>query len=489
MKSQTLNLNQLNQKALKIAIVFFIGLVIFNSIILLGIYRHGVKYYHDITIESMVNEISIVSDSLDIKLHEYIVSHDISKTDDHYEKFIAPLNALHKRLKNVKYIYTTYKEKNGDIFFGSNTVTKLENNYEGLISKNFFKGRYQDYPEYLEMAWSKKTMQVSSSSYCDKWGCFLGVFKPFFNSNNKIIGVLVLEVEESSYLVVLQKYRKMLVTLYFVLIVISFGLAFWMYKTQDTLIGNYQHEIETKKELEIKENMLIQESKLAEIGKLMAGITHEINNNIAVIQMASNMGKMMIQRKTPNNTFDTHEKNYEKISEVTQKMTDTIHSMKSIVRNSEDDQSQPVNVKEMITEIFKLLRIKAKNIDCDIRITNLDNSTVCCKRTQIEQVLLNLISNSFDAISTHNGPKWVEIKYMDDKDYDYIHVIDSGLGISLPLRKKIEKGFYTTKGNGQGSGMGLMISKTILEKHQGSLDYIEDVHTHFRLKIPKNQKA
>jgi signal transduction histidine kinase len=94
-----------------------------------------------------------------------------------------------------------------------------------------------------------------------------------------------------------------------------------------------------------------------------------------------------------------------------------------------------------------------------------------CHFTQMFQVFVNLISNSIDAM----GPlpdKWIEMKLVEQNETTRIikiHVTDAGNGIPKKAQDKIFNAFYTTKGRGVGSGLGLSLCKNIIEAHNGIL--------------------
>jgi signal transduction histidine kinase len=92
-----------------------------------------------------------------------------------------------------------------------------------------------------------------------------------------------------------------------------------------------------------------------------------------------------------------------------------------------------------------------------------------CRPTEIAQVLVNLLNNSYDAIEKL-GTKKISIntKILDDETFE-ISVTDSGKGIPPEIQDKIMQPFFTTKEFGKGTGIGLSISKGIIESHDGAL--------------------
>jgi signal transduction histidine kinase len=107
--------------------------------------------------------------------------------------------------------------------------------------------------------------------------------------------------------------------------------------------------------------------------------------------------------------------------------------------------------------------------------------------TQLSQVFVNLINNSVDAIE-ELAQKWIKFEMDEDKDYITIKVSDSGKGIPIDIQEKMFKPFFTTKGLGKGTGLGVGICNKIVTKiHKGEF-YIDNqsVNTTFVVKLPKN---
>jgi signal transduction histidine kinase len=109
-----------------------------------------------------------------------------------------------------------------------------------------------------------------------------------------------------------------------------------------------------------------------------------------------------------------------------------------------------------------------------------------CRPNQIAQILLNLISNSIDALENLSD-KFIKIIVSENTDHISIHFRDSGKGIDPVIAAKIMNPFFTTKPPGKGTGMGLGISKGLAKKHGGDLVYLlPEKHTTFLLTLPKN---
>jgi hypothetical protein len=118
-----------------------------------------------------------------------------------------------------------------------------------------------------------------------------------------------------------------------------------------------------------------------------------------------------------------------------------------------------------------------------------DEIECLCIPIQIEQVLVHLINNSIDAISTLDE-KWIKLEAVAHGDFVEISVSDSGLGISQEITQKIMLPFFTTKEIGKGIGLGLSISRGIIEKHGGTIYPDQEAkNTRFVIQLPMHEAA
>jgi C4-dicarboxylate-specific signal transduction histidine kinase len=111
---------------------------------------------------------------------------------------------------------------------------------------------------------------------------------------------------------------------------------------------------------------------------------------------------------------------------------------------------------------------------------------VACREVQIAQVLTNLLQNAFDAAQAQPGDKWVRLDVAETDAAVVLSVVDCGTGVPPALKARIMEPFFTTKPVGEGTGLGLSLSKRIAEAHDGSLEVDEDGgHTRVSLRLPR----
>ena len=231
------------------------------------------------------------------------------------------------------------------------------------------------------------------------------------------------------------------------------------------------------------EEQLIEEAKMAEMGKMIGAITHEINNPIGIIKSQAMIGLMMLQKG--NNEIEGLTKLFQSVKNNCERTNEIIINIKNAVsKKLNADEIGVFPLKSVIDRAVGFMKIKLDKTSIKVNIEFNENDVVFGNFGQLEHVFLNLISNSIDAIKDQVNP-WIKIQYRQDASHYYITSIDSGLGIPDEYLRKIEKGFFTSKGSGKGSGQGLVLCKKILRNHGGELYYVKAANTTFELKLPK----
>lgn len=238
------------------------------------------------------------------------------------------------------------------------------------------------------------------------------------------------------------------------------------------------------KELEESHSIIRQRTKLAALGEMAGSLAHEIRNPLAIIQGRARNIVRQIERDPSQ---------VQSINEFAQKIVDTGERIEKIMkglysfsRNGEEDEYTITPVAPVIEETLVLCSERFKNGNVEIIVESLPEvPRISCSPVQIQQVLLNLMNNAYDAIEK-NEEKWVRVSAEEKGDFVEIYVTDSGKGIPPEIQEKLSQSFFTTKGSGKGVGLGLSISKTIVEKHGGKFFYEPNCpNTRFVLRLPK----
>jgi len=226
---------------------------------------------------------------------------------------------------------------------------------------------------------------------------------------------------------------------------------------------------------------LTQAEKLSAAGQLLAGIAHEINNPLAVILGTSSL---MVQELTDPAQVDSARI----IEKQAQRAGDLIRHLLAFSRQTEMENQELEDlvavVKESLEFVRPHLRLKKASLEfampADLRLHARLN------RTQIQQVLVNLITNSQHAIEQHGEKGRITISVDTDGKNAFLTVQDNGTGMSRETREKLFQPFFTTKKKGSGTGLGLSISREIAARHHGELtcDSTMGRGSRFQLRLP-----
>jgi signal transduction histidine kinase len=243
-------------------------------------------------------------------------------------------------------------------------------------------------------------------------------------------------------------------------------------------VSDYQLELRNlNRDLENKISLRAQElldaqakvdhnARLSAIGEMAAQVAHEVNNPLAIVSGKTQvlMAKM---RKAGLREYD---QDLIQIEKTVQRMVKIVRSLRILSRDSSNDRMKYELMSEIIDEALILFHEKLKSKQISLTLTGHDlGFSILCRKAQIEQVLVNLINNSIDALETLET-RWLEIKIYVENNQLLLVITDSGPGISESLHQKIWQAFFTTKEVGKGTGIGLAISKKIIENHTASID-------------------
>ncbi len=226
-------------------------------------------------------------------------------------------------------------------------------------------------------------------------------------------------------------------------------------------------EIENQKQKIQIENS----SKMAALGVMSSGLAHEINNPLATISGRVQLMQMVLRQvadQMKSTQFDKLEKSIEVIQKTILRISKIIKGLRSFARESDGDPFESIKLNDVVetTLSFCESRFSSRGIDVQIQVEK--DLVFHGRSTEISQVLLNALNNSFDAIETRTD-KWIKLMVEKKSEKIVIKIQDSGPGIPQQLREKIMIPFFTTKEVGNGTGLGLSVSRGILESHGGRL--------------------
>jgi two-component system NtrC family sensor kinase len=225
---------------------------------------------------------------------------------------------------------------------------------------------------------------------------------------------------------------------------------------------------------------LVHSEKLASLGVLAGGVAHEINNPLMVILgrtelmlMADSMG-------------DEGKKNLDTIRHETERIAKIVQNLLTFSRKSRQEKIESVEVAEALERTLMLSehQLTVANVEV-LKEIEPDMPTIDANAGQLQQVFMNLIINAHHAMPD-GGRLSIKTGTTPD-DHVFIEISDTGCGIPAEDINRIFDPFFTTKDEGKGTGLGLAVSRNIVENHGGEIGVHSTigVGTTFRVVLPR----
>ncbi|MCB1230715.1 MAG: PAS domain-containing protein [Verrucomicrobiae bacterium] len=264
---------------------------------------------------------------------------------------------------------------------------------------------------------------------------------------------------------------------------------------------------EKNKELEVTQLQLIQAEKMESVGRLAAGVAHEVKNPLALLLMGVEYLSTGIDPNDPN------------IEEILSEMREAINRADKIIRGLVDFSSErqlalePTELPPLIEQSLLLVRheLTKNGVNVDIEFEK-ELPKVMVDGAKFEQVLVNLFINAIHAMAKSDRPKLEVLVYSEKLDQVprdegartahhlrsgdevvILEVKDNGCGISEANLRKIFDPFFTTKATGLGTGLGLSVVSKIVELHGGAIRIrnrlLGGVTVRIMLKVTKTKEA
>ncbi|MBT4760776.1 MAG: GHKL domain-containing protein [Bdellovibrionaceae bacterium] len=226
-------------------------------------------------------------------------------------------------------------------------------------------------------------------------------------------------------------------------------------------------------------------ARLATLGEMSAGIAHEINNPLTVIDGFARLSLRLLNGDK-DVAIGKIKANLQKITKTVARIGRIVNNLKSLSRDGESVESQDCSLSQLAKEALSFCeeRFVAKNIELVIQPID-EIYVVHCNSVQISQVIVNLLNNALHAVEKNKGMKKVEVHVEVEDGHVLLMIIDNGYGISEAAKAKIFEPFFSTKPVGEGTGLGLSLSQSIMHKHNGEILLTENAgRTCFTLKFP-----
>ncbi|MBN1326485.1 MAG: response regulator [Candidatus Cloacimonetes bacterium] len=242
----------------------------------------------------------------------------------------------------------------------------------------------------------------------------------------------------------------------------------WL-RVDENIMENVFIDISERKKIEER---LRQSQKMETVGQIAAGIAHEINTPLAVV---STRLQILLDDLNPE-----HEPNSVKQIEIINKniyrISGIIEKLLGFSRIS-DSEKTLIDFNELINEVLFFVNPKSRKSGIEIELEQSpDLPGFWSNPNKFEQVFLNIIMNSFDAMPEGGKLKiTTSVSRIDSTDYITISFSDTGLGMDKETQSRLFDPFYTTKSRGRGTGLGMYISYGIVKENNGELKVTSQV--------------
>ena len=242
------------------------------------------------------------------------------------------------------------------------------------------------------------------------------------------------------------------------------------------------------KKREEQQQQLIQKSKLESIGKLAAGIAHEINQPLGGISMG--LENIYFAHSEGRLTGKYLEEKLEHIDGYFERINQIIDHIRIFSRDQKEILFEDVDVNQTINDALSLLKTQYENHNVALNIELADRIPIISgNKFKLEQVVLNLLTNAKDAVdekeenTDSSYQKKITIRSYSENRRVYLEIEDNGNGIQQENLKKIFDPFFTTKDPAKGTGLGLSIIYGIIKEMNGEISVESEVGEFTRMKI------
>lgn len=245
------------------------------------------------------------------------------------------------------------------------------------------------------------------------------------------------------------------------------------------IYNDLRERVAVEKKLQEAQKQVLQSEKMASLGRLAAGVAHEINNPLTGILL---YGNMMLEKISPS---DPLRQNLEYILEDSERCRDIVKNLLAYSRQT-NPTKEAFQINTLVEESLGLIRDQKlfMNVIIDKQLSDAPMA-ISADRNQMRQVVINLVMNAIDAMEKEGV---LTLRTFPEKwgDRAVLEISDTGRGISEENRSRIFDPFFTTKELGRGTGLGLSTVYGIVKENQGNISLKETgpEGTTFRVELP-----
>ena len=239
-------------------------------------------------------------------------------------------------------------------------------------------------------------------------------------------------------------------------------------------------------ELKHKDEMLISQSRLAAMGEMIGMIAHQWRQPLTVISMNAN--NMILDIELDDLDAKNAREYLDDILTQTGHLSQTIDDFRNFFKP--DKAASRVKLQNVLEETYSIVKDSIANNNIILEISYASDSEVDAYSRELMQVFVNIITNAKDSLSQNNSKNaQINIKVFEDEKYVITEICDNGEGIDEAVLPKIFDPYFTTKDEKTGTGLGLYMSKMIVEDHlHGKIEAINsESGACFRVKLLKGE--
>jgi len=365
-------------------------------------------------------------------------------------------NKILKEVRDIKY------DKDGYCFILSND-SKFLIGAEGNSSKFFIK-------KMLELAkngggfTSESSDTIAYVTSIDGWGWIIGLSESLKDIHKKI------DTKEKKLRMQLNDTLVKLIVLFVVIAILLLGLLYILSQKSKQVFMRYKNTILSEMEKSKKQLILVQnQNKLASMGEMLGNISHQWKQPLNTLGIS--VSKMMLLEEEGYLTKDIMQKSLIRMEKNITYLSRTIDVFRDFFKPSE--QIETFNLREELKSMVNVAQCSFEHNLINISCICEEDIFISGDKKKLEQVFLNILNNAKDAILSNNIKNGkVEVKVVKEGNRVKITIQDNALGIPPDIKDKIFEPYFTTKSQSKGTGVGLYMSKIIIENSfQGELSF------------------
>jgi two-component system C4-dicarboxylate transport sensor histidine kinase DctB len=214
------------------------------------------------------------------------------------------------------------------------------------------------------------------------------------------------------------------------------------------------------------EGELLQASKLAVLGQMSAGLSHEVNQPLTALRALARNSMRLLEA----GRHEAVAANLQLMDDMVERMSRITRQLKTFARKADERTTGAVPLRASVGNALLLLEHRSRALDVQIDVDVPEGLHVRAEANRLEQVLVNLIGNALDAMQQAD-PRRLRVRALpqDDGRRVRVQVQDSGSGMTAEQQARLFEPFFTTKPAGEGLGLGLVISAKIVQEFGGRL--------------------